>query len=287
MEVKLLVVLSILVILISGCVQQSPIERTPECNDDRDCVVAIQLNRCCDCPSVYPKKQVDDDPNLVVYESGKDYSSIMTVDCEGFMCKPCPPPPLGAVCSNNTCQEPRTWEEILRVCPDCYFQAAIAAYKQNNLSKAIELCDLVTSKDFYGIDKRESCLLRIARLMMRKDTDETIKFCSEHLDKRKGGCLREVAEEIAKTDIEKALEVCGCIVDDPSLGYSPKNNCYHNIAVKAREINESRALEICEMMSERAEDCKDLILRYYEICPTSITPIQTPLPTTPSNSKFG
>ncbi len=302
MKVKLLVGLSLLFILISGCIQQPPIEnhlesnddgvqQLPmeediECNNDSDCVVAIRLDRCCDCPSVYPKKEVEDDPNLVVYESGKDYSAIRTVDCGRIMCTPCPPLPLGAVCSNNTCQEPRTWEEILRVCPDCYFQASRAAYKQDNLSKAIELCDLITSKDFHGIDDRENCLLNIARLMMENDTDKAVSFCSEHLDKRKGVCLREVAEEIAETDIEKALEICDCIVDDPSLGYSPKDNCYHNIAVEAREMNESRALEICEMMSERSEECKELILRYHEIYPTPSTPIQTPLPATPPTPKF-
>lgn len=74
------------------------------CEKDSDCVWAFRPNSCCDCPQIYNKKIVDADNELVMYEKGKDYSSLRTIDCTGIQCSPCAP--LTEVeCVNNQCQK--------------------------------------------------------------------------------------------------------------------------------------------------------------------------------------
>jgi hypothetical protein len=72
------------------------------CKTDSDCVIAIDISDCCDCPSVYFRKQVDSEPTLMEYESGKDYSSFITADCSKVMCSPCKPA-YKAICHNGNC----------------------------------------------------------------------------------------------------------------------------------------------------------------------------------------
>lgn len=226
------------------------------CKEDSDCAVGIRLDACCCGLGVYSKEQIKKDKNLDIYEEGKDYSSKRPISCKNVICSPCKPI-LGAVCSSNRCQEPQKWDEILRVCANCYIPAALAAYKDNNYQKATQLCELDSNKD--------ECFLSVAREAMYKNkTTDALKLCREEVKERQGTCLRETAQEIAKADIEEGLKICREVQADNL----EKDNCFHNIAVTAREKgNTSQALNICQMMSTGVEDCKDLINRYCDIYP--------------------
>jgi hypothetical protein len=124
------------------------------CKEDSDCAVGIRLDAYCCGLDVYSKEQIKKDRNLEIYEEGKDYSSKRPASWRKVVCLPCKPI-LGAVCSDNRCQEPQKWDEILRVCANCYIPAALAAYKDNNYPKAIQLCELDNNKD--------ECFLSIAQ----------------------------------------------------------------------------------------------------------------------------
>ena len=71
----IIVVLVIIgVIFISEHLNAGLIEKDLTCSKDEECVIAIRSDVCCSCFEVYSKKQVDKNPRLMVYESGKDYS---------------------------------------------------------------------------------------------------------------------------------------------------------------------------------------------------------------------
>ena len=74
------------------------------CEPDSDCVWAFRLDSCCSCPNIYGKDFVNSDNGLVMYETGKDYSSLITVDCSGVYCAPCAPV-TELVCINNKCEK--------------------------------------------------------------------------------------------------------------------------------------------------------------------------------------
>src|SRR3989338_11137647 len=76
-----------------------------------------------------------------------------------------------------SCKTPSTWQEILSICPDCYYQASSAAYSQNDLSKAIEICGFVSSTE-----QKNNCILGLARLDIDKNKlDEAENVCSNRL----------------------------------------------------------------------------------------------------------
>ncbi len=72
------------------------------CEHDSDCVLAIRIDQCCDCPALYTREQVDSDPDLMIYEEGKDYSSLIKVDCTSILCYPCSMP-RPVACVDNKC----------------------------------------------------------------------------------------------------------------------------------------------------------------------------------------
>ena len=74
-----------------------------ECKDSSDCVVAINLNSCCNCPQPVPKTLIDGKAS-VVYEKGKDYSSMLSTDCKNVACAPCRSV-YGAICYSGKCAE--------------------------------------------------------------------------------------------------------------------------------------------------------------------------------------
>lgn len=156
-----------------------------------------------------------------------------------------------------SCKTPSTWQEILGICPDCYSQASSAAYSQNDLSKAIEICG------FLSPNEQKNCVLGIARLAIDKnDLDEAENICSNSLTSGKDTCLREIAEKKADSDIEAGVAACKKVDTTRE-----QDNCYHNIAVKARQTNVTRALEICDMIKEdiSTPPCKELIEKYCKL----------------------
>jgi len=156
------------------------------------------------------------------------------------------------------CKTPSTWQEILSICPDCYYQASSTAYSQNDLSKALEICGSISDNE-----QKNICILDIARLAIENNKlDEAENICSSILTNVKDTCFREIAEKIADSNIEAGVLSCKKIE-----AVREQDNCYHNIAVKARQTNVTKALEICDMIKEdiSTPPCKELIENYCEI----------------------
>ena len=84
-----------------NCPQDCKGAAGPECQDSSDCVVAVNLGGCCACPRVLPRTSLDSS-KFVVYESGKDYSSMLPAECKNAVCSPCGP--VGsAICQSGKC----------------------------------------------------------------------------------------------------------------------------------------------------------------------------------------
>lgn len=84
------------------------------CEQDSDCVFAINPNNCCYCPQIYNKDVVDSYSELVIYEEGKDYSEFRDIDCSGVFCAACMGP------SNLTCFYNECIRSIILEIPDPY-----------------------------------------------------------------------------------------------------------------------------------------------------------------------
>ena len=70
-------------------------KETYSCQQDSDCVLAINLNECCSCPAAYLKADVEKNESLAIYEHGKDYRNrkYNTGEvCSDVACSPCPNP---------------------------------------------------------------------------------------------------------------------------------------------------------------------------------------------------
>jgi len=75
-----------------------------DCKDSSECVVAVNLANCCACPVVISKNRLGS--VYVVYEQGKDYSSVLSSDCRNVVCSPCAP--VGSVaCQSGKCVDAR------------------------------------------------------------------------------------------------------------------------------------------------------------------------------------
>jgi hypothetical protein len=59
------------------------------CQAKGDCLLAIRVDQCCDCPKGYLKEVVVSDPGLVAYESKRDYRHLKPRDCRQTFCPPC------------------------------------------------------------------------------------------------------------------------------------------------------------------------------------------------------
>jgi hypothetical protein len=94
-----LVILTALLFL-SGYFQQQSIE----CESDSDCVLGLRLDKCCACPEAFSILEINADPNIVLYEEGKDYSDLRKIDCKNVQCAPCPPiQQIKVACKNKRC----------------------------------------------------------------------------------------------------------------------------------------------------------------------------------------
>jgi len=162
------------------------------------------------------------------------------------------------------CKNPETWEEILAICNkggvNCYGQAAMAAYKQNDLNKAIEFCNLIESKEF--------CLKSISNMALSENKVSEAETICLNLDKLKDLCIEGVAGKLAESNVDRGLNKCLEIQNTKE-----KDNCYHNIAVITRAINITKALEICNLIKEDTSvpPCKELIQNYCTIYPGSVS----------------
>ncbi len=53
-------------------------------------VVGIQTNTCCSCPTVISSSEIGSD-GWILYETDKNYSSLLPDECKRADCAPCPP----------------------------------------------------------------------------------------------------------------------------------------------------------------------------------------------------
>ena len=160
------------------------------------------------------------------------------------------------------CKQPTTWQEILSICPNCYSQAAGAATNTNETSKAVELCNNLPA------DQVENCLSGISSTYIyRKEFVKAESFCFQYLHQLLPSCLTQIANEIAKVNLNDGLSMCGKI----SQQYG-KDLCYQNLAMIARDTNTTRALGICDLIKDesiRTSSCTELIKNYCTIYPGS------------------
>ena len=100
----------IVVLFLSGYFQQQSVE----CESDSDCALGLRLDKCCPCPEAFAISEINADPNIVIYEEGKDYSDLIKVDCKNVQCAPCPPiHQIKAVCRNKRCVTYRFTQNIV------------------------------------------------------------------------------------------------------------------------------------------------------------------------------
>ncbi len=130
------------------------------CSQDSDCTLAYRTDRCCACPEIVNRQQVEDDPRLrYAFEpEGYRYAHPRRLsppwECANVVCAPCPPPPFGVVCDAGACRAAQTWQEIMAACPTqppsqpvewCYTSAAIAAAQSGNLAQGMAICEQYAS----------------------------------------------------------------------------------------------------------------------------------------------
>lgn len=102
----------ILVFLILGVSWSGCFEKRGEysCKKDADCILGVRLDQCCAAPKAVHKDKLEKDPNIVLYEEGKDYSELLPEKCKNVHCAPLPAfKSVKAVCENNLCKI--EWEQ--------------------------------------------------------------------------------------------------------------------------------------------------------------------------------
>ena len=160
------------------------------------------------------------------------------------------------------CKNPETWKEILDICPTCYHQASEAAYKANNPTKAIEICNSTKLSN-----ERNHCFNILFGLAIE---DNNTKFaeniCYNYIKitshpNFKDECLEDLVSEFLDINLEKSSEICKKI--DSSLNKRP---CYL-VAKKIYKINSTEAINFCnDVFPYHTYDCiKQLELNSTEI----------------------
>lgn len=115
---SILIAAALLVIaslLLASC---TPTEPPGEvlCASDTDCILAIDITKCCECPFPALKSKIASDDSLREYIPGKDYASLLPEICRSpniGVCAPCPPLQTVA-CRSGVCfykEEPPVAEQ--------------------------------------------------------------------------------------------------------------------------------------------------------------------------------
>ena len=79
------------------------IQKPSFCQEKADCVLAVRIDECCDCPSAYLKEVIEKDSGLVIYESRKDYRRLRPRSCRQVYCPACSFY-TNAFCCDGSCQ---------------------------------------------------------------------------------------------------------------------------------------------------------------------------------------
>jgi hypothetical protein len=143
-------------------------------------------------------------------------------------------------------------QEILTACPDCYIQAAQAAYQEGNSQQAIDFCkQSALEQQFTCLSQLFNSALDASRL------SEAEQLCRQYLDQDLGSCLRILALEWTSVNDQRAVALCNEL--DPAD--ARHFGCMLDIALVIKSQNQERALEICEQLpSDEAELCRQEIM---------------------------
>lgn len=258
---KVLTIVTLLLFALSGkaCSIPSPSSlETPKplldtCKTDADCVLAIRIDVCCSCPEVTTQACVQATKGVEIYVPGRNYSSLLPARCAQVDCSPCPPPPASAICRLGRCRAPETLQEILAACPDCFAQAAEAAYRAGRFEQAVDFCTQSAPEQQY------ICFSQLFNTAVNKDRlDEADKICRQYLSQDVGSCLRRLALKWVSLDAQRAIALCNELdpVDARHFG------CLVELALAIWPEKQDLAIEICNQLSpDRAEQCRQEVLK--------------------------
>jgi hypothetical protein len=241
------------------------------CSQDSDCAFAYRTDRCCSCGEIYNREQVENTRTLRYANEPEGYYykkwRMPKFPCY-VACAPCFPPPFGLVCDAGTCRGARTWQEILSACDLdaekgrwCRITAAVTAFQAGDRDQAVAICTEMSGASPYGIPYSEECLLNIARAIKEKDPLASAAFCREHMGAGLSGCVNEAGEALSHSDVEAGLALCREIAVENTNDRGQQDACFHNIAMGVAPKDLEYAKRICELMSERVEQCKETAAR--------------------------
>ena len=137
----------------------------------------------------------------------------------------------------------------------CYGNAAITTYQDEGEEQAAIICTSLEGIETWGIPFSADCLLQVARLIMADDPQRSTLFCRSYMTTLQSNCLNKAAYAIGSTDMDSALTVCNEITVNGDSDLEQKDFCFHNLAMTAAKTDLARALQICGWVSREVEKC--------------------------------
>jgi hypothetical protein len=143
-------------------------------------------------------------------------------------------------------------QEILETCPNCFVQAAQAAYRAGGSQQAIDFCVQSPSEQQF------TCFSQLFNVALDvKELGEAEQLCRRHLYQDVGSCLYTLALEWADLDDEASVALCNELDPADARHFS----CMLDVALAIKSQNQERALEICgQLSSDEAELCRQEIM---------------------------
>ncbi len=87
-----------LLALVFACSDVLPPPAQGPCDEDAQCVLAVDLTQCCVYPKAVLASSLDDRDDYVLWVDGQDYSDQLPEECTLVSCAPAAERPVGAVC---------------------------------------------------------------------------------------------------------------------------------------------------------------------------------------------
>lgn len=157
------------------------------------------------------------------------------------------------MCRSGKCRAPETLPEILIACPDCFAQAAEAAYRAGRFEQSVDFCTQAAPEQQY------TCFSQLFNMAGDKDRlDEAEQICRQYLSQDVGSCLRRLALKWVNLDGQRAIALCNELdpVDARHFG------CLVDLALAIWPENQGLAIEVCNQLSpDRAEQCRQEVLK--------------------------
>jgi len=215
-----------------------------ECRENAECVLVLRTNSCCSCPEVMGQTSLLTGDPLVLYEPGQSYGDLLPERCANVACETCLPPPIPICGDDGRCRALSSPEIILQECPDCYEQAAIAAFKNGDTTQAISYC--------YQVDV-DACLLALfSEAIAGGNHESALQLCNEPAHPDPGGCLATVAPALAGENSQRAIDLCLQIATTDVRQFG----CMLDVAITVYATDPEGGLAICTLLSgERVNQC--------------------------------